>query len=265
MLMPRSGWFRSVSHAAVLLLAASHAAAETSRPVQFGVEAGGGFAGLELADFDKAASDNGGTVEPAGWTGGARAIVQLSMGLGVSVGYLAEGGGRYENTITGYNKKKDASITRTIVATYEQTVYPFSVHFRKTFDRVALGGEVGIDVTSATVHYTEMDSQGDSLRGDLGDQGIGYHAAAEGALRLGGGVWGWLRLGYSALSLDNFSGTVDENGTFKPESLFMVKESGTGLEQLEVSTSNSVTSSDHRPARVSGAGIRFTAGLRLLF
>lgn len=265
--IPSPRAFASLALPLILMpfLGAADTAAGEPPPVSFGVEAGGGFAGLEQADFVKAADDNAGTVEPAGWTGGGRVLVQLSMGLGISAGWVTEGGGRYGNSITGFNKKKGTSITRTIVASYEQTVYPLSVHYRKTLDRLSLGVEAGVSLTSGTVHYAEIDSLGDSLRGDLRDEGIGYHAAAEGALRLGERLSVYLRLGYSALTLGNFTGTVDENGTLKPESLFMVRESGSDREQLEVSTSSSLTSSDHRPANVSGAGIRFTAGLRWMF
>lgn len=265
MFMPAPKWLLPALCSLVPLLAGFAAGADEPRAVQFGLEAGGGFAGLELEDFAKAASDNTGTLTTGGWNGGARALVQLSMGLGVSVGYAMDGGGRYENTISGYNKKKGTIITRTIVASYEQVVYPVSVHFRTTTGPVTLGGELGVDLTTGTVSYTEMDNQGDSLRGNLAKKGMGYHAAAEGAVKVVGGLSVYLKLGWSLLSLDGFTGTVDENGVMKPEMLFMVRDTGSNLEQLEVSTSNSLTSTDHRTAKVAGAGIRITGGLRWMF
>jgi len=250
---------------AMVFTALAAGARADESPVQFGAEASGGIAGLAVKDFAKAASDRGGTADTAGWTAGGRGIIFIPGGLGFSVGVVEDGGGSYDATVSGYNKKKATTLTIVTSATYSEMSFPVSLHFRGGVGRVGFGAEGGVDFTTGTVAYTQTDSNGGSVKGDLTKGGTGFHLAAEGTLKLSDSIWGFVRAGYMAVSLKDFGGTLNDNGTQKSETLYMVKNSTSTVEDLEASTSTSVTSTDHRPAEVSGTGYRLTIGLRILF
>lgn len=252
-----------VSALAVTALAAGVRADES--PVQFGVEGSGGIAGLALKDFVKAASDRGGSADTSGWTAGGRGIIFIPGGLGFSAGIVEDGGGSYAATVSGYNKKKATNLTIVTSAKYTERSFPVSLQFRSSFGRVGFGAEGGVDFTTGTVAYSESDSNGGAVSGDLTKGGTGFHVAAEGTLKISDSIWGFVRAGYMAVNLKDFTGTLNDNGTQKAETLYMVKNTASSAEDLEVSTSTSVTSVDHRPAEVSGSGYRLTVGLRILF
>ena len=189
----------------------------------------------------------------------------LPIGLGISAGVVEDGGGSYAGTVTAFNKKKATSLTITTSARYSERSFPVSLHYRTSLGRLNLGAEGGVDFTTATIAYAESDSNGGIINGDLTKGGTGFHAAAEGTLWLTDALSAFVRIGYLAVSLKEFSGMLNDNGTMKQERLYMVKNSTDTVEDLEVSTSTSATSADHRLAEVSGAGFRLSVGLRILF
>lgn len=256
---------RSAWTSAVVLISLAAAAGAEAPGLQLGVEGGGGFAGLAVNDFAKAAADRGGSAKTSGWTAGGRALVFLPGGLGASIGVSEDGGASYDNTVFGYNKKKVAFVTTTTSARFTQTSVPVSLHYRLAMEKASAGAEAGVDFVTATVAYAETDNYGGDIRGDLKQTGMGYHIAAEASLNLVAQLWGYLRVGYVAADLKAFEGMLNDNGTQKLERLFMVKNSLGDQEDLEVSTSTSTTSSDHRLAEVGGTGLRLTIGLRVLF
>lgn len=250
---------------ASLLIVLAAAAVAEEPGLQLGVEGGGGFAGLAVKDFSDAAADRGGSADTSGWTAGGRALLFLPGGLGVSAGVNREGGASYASTVSGYNKKKGTFLTTATSAQFTQHSIPVSVHYRVVIGRAAVGGEGGLDFVTGTVSYSETDSNGGAVHGDLQATGIGYHIAAEASMNLMAQLWGYVRIGYLASTLKEFEGMLNDNGTQKQEKLFMVKNGFSELEDLEVSTSSTSTSSDHRLADVSGEGLRLTIGLRILF